>query len=441
MRIHIWSHTMRKAAIIPFWERFPFLFAYPFRLDSILSLSFLSIAFWLLNQVINGGIIYFLLNGLLFVALLRHAFKVLEHIALGMKDEDVWRENAQEHPYRPYKQFAVLAIGGVLVPMIGGVTGKAFGMHMGQITMIVLSLALMLVIPASIMVLALTDDLSESINPEELWRVMHSIGMPYLGLWACLSLLMGGGAAASAFLLPLLPKVLVPLLFFFINMYFVIVMYALMGYVLHQYHEALGIEQVGGPQIETTQKPDARAQLAQASDLVRTGQTGEAVKLLATAVQDNPQDLTLRDGYFRLLLASESHRADLPREADRYLSVLVQLKRDDLALRVLESVRRVQADFLPSDGQIRVALGRTALNAHRHDLAMLLVKGFDQQFGNHHAALPEVLLLGARLASEHLRNDAQALKILDMLLQRFPAHPVCAEAQQLKTVILRLQKQ
>lgn len=433
---------MRQPAITPYWERFPFFFAYPFRLDSLLTLSLLSLAFWLLNSVIHGGIIHVMLNGLLFVALLRHAFKVLERIALGQTDEAAWRENTQEHPYRPYKQFAVLAAGSVLVALLGGFVAGAFGVVVGQIVMIVASLILMLVIPASIMVLALTDDLAESINPEELWRMIAAIGLPYLGLWGCLSLLMSSGAAASAFLLPVLPKALTPLLLFFINMYFVIVMYALMGYVLHQYHEALGIEQRGAPSTPTAQpeKDDARAQVAQAGELVRSGQAAEAIRFLASAVADQPQDLILREGYFRLLLASEAHRAQLPRETDRYLALLLQQQRTDQALRVLDTVRRIDPTFLPSDGHLRVALGKAALGAHRHDLALALVKGFDQQFGGNHAALPDVLLLGARLASEHLRNDAQALKILEMLLQRFPAHPVRDEAVQLQTVILRLQK-
>ena len=81
---------------------------------------------------------------------------------------------------------------------IGGFVAGAFGVVVGQIVMIVASLILMLVIPASIMVLALTDDLAESINPEELWRMIAAIGLPYLGLWGCLSLLMSSGAAALA---------------------------------------------------------------------------------------------------------------------------------------------------------------------------------------------------------------------------------------------------
>jgi len=429
---------MRQPAITPYWERFPFFFAYPFRLDSLLTLSLLSLAFWLLNRVIHGGIIHVMLNGLLFVALLRHAFKVLERIALGQTDEAAWRENTQEHPYRPYKQFAVLAAGSVLVALLGGFVAGAFGVVVGQIVMIVASLILMLVIPASIMVLALTDDLAESINPEELWRMIAAIGLPYLGLWGCLSLLMSSGAAASAFLLPVLPKALTPLLLFFINMYFVIVMYALMGYVLHQYHAALGIEQAGGAAVSAPEKDDARAQVAQASELVRAGRTDEAVRFLAGVVLAKPQDLTLREGYFRLLLASDAHRAELPREADRYLSILLQQQRADQALRVFDAVRRAVPDFLPVDGQARVGLARAALAAHRHDLALSLIKGFDQQFGGQHAALPEVLLLGARLASEHLRNDDQALKILELLLQRFPDHAVREEALQLQTVIARL---
>lgn len=422
----------KPTAITPFWERFPFFFAQPFRLDSLLSLTLLSIAFWLINSVIRGGIVSIALNTLLFAALLRHAFKVLERIALGEHEQrDVLRENTQEHPYRPYKQFVALVVGGLFVGMIGHLLGPAVA--------VLASLLLILVLPASIMLLALTDNLLESINPEELWRLIADIGMPYLGLWGCLSLLTSSGTAASYYLLPILPAGVQPLFFFFINMYFVIVMYALMGYVLHQYHVSLGIPQTGSDQAKPVQAQDAdgKVVLAQAGEMVRAGQTTEAVHFLAGALRANPRDLALREGYFRLLLASDAHRGELVREADCYIGVLLNQRRETQALQVLESVRQHNPVFLPADGQMRATLGRVALAAHKQALALALVKEFDVQFGNH-AALPEILLLGARLASEHLRNDTQALKILEILLQRFPAHTVRAEALQLQTVISRL---
>lgn len=49
--------------------------------------------------------------------------------------------------------------------------------------------------------------------------------------------------------------------------------------------------------------------------------------------------------YFRLLLASDAHRAEPPREADRYLSILWQQQRADQALRAFDAVRRVVPDF------------------------------------------------------------------------------------------------
>ena len=58
---------------------------------------------------------------------------------------------------------------------------------------------------------------------------------------------------------------------------------------------------------------------------------------------------------------------------------------------------------------------------------------------------PDIVLFDRFVTEEQFgwrvsENCPQALKILEMLLQRFPAHPVRDEAVQLQTVILRLQK-
>ena len=83
------------------------------------------------------------------------------------------------------------------------------------------------------------------------------------------------------------------------------------------------------------------------------------------------------------------------------------------------------------------AENRDATQLYTPEQALTIVKGFDKRFPRH-ADIPAVYLFAAQVLAENLRQDVQARKLLEVLVARFPDHPVRVQASQLLTVLDRL---
>jgi outer membrane protein assembly factor BamD (BamD/ComL family) len=109
------------------------------------------------------------------------------------------------------------------------------------------------------------------------------------------------------------------------------------------------------------------------------------------------------------------------------LRALIAVKRAPKALPVLRKLKEVDPAFAPDADSI-LALAEAALGAKNLHLAVDLVKEFDKRFPGH-ADIPGVYFLGARISSEHLAQDAKAIAILKVLLNRYPDAAVSEEAK------------
>lgn len=82
-------------------------------------------------------------------------------------------------------------------------------------------------------------------------------------------------------------------------------------------------------------------------------------------------------------------------------------------------------------------LAEAARRRREYKEALEFLKGFDKRFPKH-ADIPAVYLFAAQVLAENLRQDAQARKLLEVLLARYPEHPVRPQASQLLAVLDRL---
>ncbi|PKO35400.1 MAG: hypothetical protein CVU34_03635 [Betaproteobacteria bacterium HGW-Betaproteobacteria-7] len=420
----------KPTAIPPYWTRFASFFLYPLSLEPLLACIAIGLLSGLSSLLFTlAGVVVQLL---LLVATLRYGYKVLERTARGNLDDGLANiDRSSGGKYRPYKQFVVIAIGMTLVGYAAG-----FGSH--HLAMILLVLFAML-LPANTMVLALTDDLGESLSPPRLWEVMHGIGVPYLGLCACLLLLSSSSGALLGLLLPVVPMSLLNVLGGFIGAYFIIVMFRLMGYTLYQYHAELGFAVDVGfeSQVDAVGGDPVKQRLAESTALLKAGQYAEAIALDRAEVTARPDDFAANLRLHRLLLAVPGQASAMLAQASEWLPSLLRSARSRQAAEVIEAIWREQPDYRPALGAWYLPLAEALFAVRRYDSAAHLIKGFDRRFPGH-ADIAAIYLLGARLLIEHRRDEAQARRVLDALRRHFPASPAAAEADQLLALLDRL---
>lgn len=422
--------TSPASTIPPYWTRFGSFFLYPLSMDPLLVciaigvLSGIASLFFLAANV--------LLELVMLVATLRYGYKVLERTARGNLDDglaNIHESNAGK--YRPYKQFVVIAIGLTTVGYAASVGG-------GNLATVVLALFAM-VLPANTMLLALTDDLGESISPSRLWALMHGIGVPYLGLCACLLLLSSSSGALLSLLMPIVPRALVSVVGGFVGVYFIIVMFRLMGYALYQYHEVLGfaVDVDFDRQADVVRDDPVKRRASEAAALLKEGRYDEAIALARGDLADNPGDLGANLRLHRLLLAVPGQTAAMQAHAAEWLPTLLRTGKSRQAVEVLEAIWQQQPDYRPSLATYFLPLAEALFEARRYDGAARLIKGFDRSFPGH-ADIPAVYLLGARLLIDHKRDEAQARRVLSAVRQHYPESPAAAEALRLVELLDRL---
>ncbi len=422
-------------SIRPFWEVLPIFFKYPLKSDALVYLIFFSLINIL--SFINPPL-GFITFSIASYALLMYAFKCLNHTARGhMEPPGVMDSYHVVNKMLIIKQLFVFALLGLFVFVIQR--------YLGNIASIIGLLFVLIGIPASIMLLAIHGGVFTAVNPVNIFSTMRLIGKAYIGLYMLLLFMYGNQGflenVAAEYISPL---ILIPVLVF-IEGYFAIAIYTMMGYMIFQYHEDLGFDQVD-ESVETAEMPEAKGLSEdpftnEITILIKEGMRDEAIKRLQTRLQEakHPEyyeklhklgQLTGRVGefleyekkYIELILADE--------KASRF-------KRLQNALNVYRSCVEAQADFYYPDAGVVFELGELAYKSRSYDAALRIFNGFHQRFPKS-PDIPKAYLMLAKMLVDHRQSDKQAKQVLNFLLKKYPEDELVPEIREYLQLLVKV---
>ncbi|HEU0204178.1 MAG TPA: hypothetical protein VFR86_27525 [Burkholderiaceae bacterium] len=446
----------------PFWRRMPRFFVFPAYTAPLLRIAVLALivalAGWnfgrgLFTAPLSGGLLLAAAYFATAVVLARYGFLIIERTAAGYLHPSQYPEFAERgSPYRPYKMFLIM----VVVPIAITFVSAFFA---SPLLMVVLFIAFALLVPASTIVMTMTDSFFEAINPARCVEVARKIGKPYFALCLFLLLLMLSSQQTSEWLLPkvlggpdgeqfkamaqeMTPEEIVnkigrvaAVAFFiltFVANYFFVLMCVLIGYVMYQYSDQLGVAVVGPGESRTSGRVSSaeharRARDALVGQMVAAGEIAEAIEMINADLRDRPNDLSLHARLHKLLVIDGS----VPRIEDhteRYLELLIKSGNVREALPLVEAAFARRAEYEPRALEHVVPLARSAVADGKLTLAAQLIRGFDRKHKTH-PDVPAVYLIGAQLIIQGGGNTEQAQKILEHLVKFHAYSPVATEAQ------------
>ena len=414
----------------PFWQQLPRVFTYPAHGDALIKIAVFAIAAGVVKTFAMFGSIFALLMWFaVWLGFLKYCFGILERTARGhLNPAEIYINEGTGSDRRPLKQLAII----VVFMLLAGVTGALWGELAVQVALVVAALT----IPASIMVLAMEESLRAALNPARLIGTVAGIGLPYLALCAFLFLLMQSSAYLAVGLDLVLPSWASAVLADMVTMYFMVSMYYLMGYALYQNHAALGID----VQVDTamaaravSRKPAEQNLLGpETQGLIAEGKLEEAAARIEERLRREWENNKLHDQYHKLLLLSGQPKP-LAKHVNEYVAKLVREKKAARAVEVYEAGKAKVPDLTLHDPELHLPLARHASELRRDATAFELLKGFDKRFpGN--ADIPGVYMLAATILLERQNQYAMAQKIFQGVVQKFPQHPLAAEAARLAEV-------
>lgn len=416
----------------PFWSQMPRFFAYPFALNGALFLGLLALLTVISARLFDPNSILILLPAFVIVALfIRQGLRVIEFCSRGKSEPPAILDLFDGNP-TTLKMLGLMLGYGIMVGTLG---------HLGLLGIVAI-VALSALLPASIMLLAIHGSLREALDPIGVFGLAARTGWSYLGLTLVLIVTAQGpqqaiGLIPEATLERLAqhnPEVLMALLVVS-TAYFNMVMGAMMGYLLFQHHQELGIAADAG---DAGAPADSRAlEMARAVILVRESRYEDALKHMAGMVVDHPKDIGVLEYHHKLLCQSRGDPDRVLQHTERFLQVLLETRRKGRMVAVLEAARQRLPQYKPKSVAVRIALAEEYFSQRQFSHAIALI-GMLHTEAPTSEDLPAAYYLLARIYSEGLRDDAKALMILDFVLKHCPGSPLAGEIENYRKVILSL---
>jgi tetratricopeptide (TPR) repeat protein len=405
----------------PFWRRLPQFFLYPMQTGSMMRIA---------GYSVFGGISMFIpatfggiLRLILWIVFLKYAFVVMERTANGQFDEpnDV---NGKEEgdAAQVVRQFGLFVIFGLLFGLLAAMFGKV-GYGLGWLLMNVLP-------PAGIMIIAVTRSFWQALNPAQIFFYIRTIGSPYLALCFILLSLTGSGQWLQGFLYRHMDSWLALPLLSFVEFYFALITYHMMGYAIYQYHEKLGVHaDVSFEEAEAKLSPGKAVDpvLTKLNSLIADGQQEEAVELLREELRTRWENNDLHERYHKLLFAVGKQTPAL-NHAREFIDKLVTEKKLFRAMDLCEQCLKIDPEFQLQNSNHVHELASAASIGKRQKLAIALMRRFDRRYPDH-PHIPSVYLLSAQILSQHFQMNKEAIQILGALQTKFPGHALAGEAR------------
>lgn len=437
-----------QSQILPFWRRMPLFFIFPANSNILLRLLLLAILGAIPLTMMKSPIFLpamALFNFIAWVMFFRYAYHVMEMTAKGyLKPAEYPLNYKSESNSKPYKQMSVFILIAILIGVVFGVFGK----FLGFMALIFAILAL----PTSVMVIAMEDSVSGALNPLKSLRIMATIGWPYLVMFGFLTVLYSSQGIASGWIiktqLPTLQHSINPqqisnyqdvlgkklelivLSSNFISMYFTLIMFNMIGYVLYQYHDELGLS------VSVNAHGNNRdSELAQ---YVARGDIGNALELAQDELGRDYSNIAANDRYFKLLLMANFPERTA-RHAQRFISLLIQQNQPGKAADIYEKMLNVNADFQAAHSDEVLPVAQAARLARKPELALRIMKKFDKRYPDS-PKIPDVYFYGAQLISEEFNNFKEARTILNATLERYPEYRAKAEVLNYLQLLEQLEK-
>lgn len=400
--------------IVPFWNRLPKFFLYPFHLQPLILMTVLSIVAVFFS---SGGVFSLLMQIAIWGVLLKYSFASLKNTAQGsLKPPKINLETISDEFGIVFKQLGIYLVLGVVFYKITQVTGIFLG--------IVFAGLAALCIPAMMIVLVASNSLIHALNPLIFVGMAWRIGWGYLLMYLFYALLGSAPILLGRWVIVHLPFELQSFIFDMAKSYYLIVSYHLLGYVVFQYHEEIGyevgIEEEELPPEEAAAEADKDKELLnRASMLVKEGKLDEAIELLkgqGDAFRENP---LVAERYYNLLKIRERY-PDMLEHSRTYLDLLAKDNQKEKLCEVFQECLSHDRGFTPAPSTLFKAAGFLNESGKPKE-AVQAYDRFIKANSSHHM-IPKAYFLAAGIINEKLKDPRKATGILRGIIKKYPHH-------------------
>lgn len=392
-------------SIKPFWMISGKFFLYPLHLYPLSFLIILTILYSQFDPTLMGKLMQFVLG----IVFMKYTYAVLEDTALGhLKPLPINNKVINDELDLPFKQILLtFAISAANLSVY-----ENFGYAAVSVTAIITAITF----PANVMVLAMEHSFFAAFNPILIFTLIKRIGAPYFLLTFLLLMLISASSSVMNMLYQSVSYSTYISISSFINMYFTLIMFNLLGYTLYQYHEEIGyyieteIDEISN---ESTINPELRT----IEILIKEGKNKEANTKLALLIKDKPSDNDIQIHNLKLqqLLGNMDAYNNY---ANKYISYLFSTQQMAQISKILPMILSVNPSFKPELATERFELAKLLKQNGQSKAAVSMINNLHVDYPEF-KQIPEAYFMASKILCEQLGNDKQAKNILTFLLTKY----------------------
>ncbi|MDX1803028.1 MAG: hypothetical protein R3292_03030 [Alcanivorax sp.] len=406
---------------VPFWQRS----------GQILRYGLTPPAIWLILLYATLSVLDLNLIGALLLLLVAMMLSVYSLFVIARVAEDDWQ---------PPLPADALSEGGLFLKQIAlmlvlfGAPGVLLATGSPVMALGLLALAA-LVMPAAVMLLAITHSLRTALNPLRWLQLIVTVGASYLLLWIAVMTVVG----APSLLEHLGHHPIVLFMSTLFSAYTMLLSAAMMGALLNQHGRALGLgaDSDRGHSLPE-QDYDVAEALGSAHVYASEGRFEEALGVINRALNAVPMHQELNQRRLRLLGLLNKDTL-WQEQLVRFCRQLMSRGNSGTAVQVWLEARQQQPAFRPDDPALSLSLAQALSDRGRLKEAGLLLVNMHRRSPDFDK-LGDAYMLLARVYLEEQDDQGMAGKLIEFVRQRFPQQFDSEEARQTRQIFTQLQQ-
>ncbi|MBS3804680.1 MAG: hypothetical protein KGY54_09040 [Oleiphilaceae bacterium] len=399
--------------VVPFWNRLPAFFRYPFHTDPLMVVAICT----LVPMLLSANLVGLIVSLILLLALFKYTYAVIRHTADGhMKPPPLATAFTGDG-------FGIVVLQLVVFFLMGGLIFSAALVGGPFLAMLAVAFVV-LAVPASIMVLAMEHSVGAAVNPFNLMVLISRIGWPYFLLYGYIILLTLASAAAQEFALNHFAPGLANPLAGFLNSTFTLILFHMLGYLLFQYQEELGFASdhqeappTDGPARDRSRRVDADIDMN-----LKDGNYDRVMTMLKECLKRDPND-ALRLSQLYRLTSARNDAVEQHRHRFRLLAWAAARNEGSVILHLLQSFGRIEPGFRLDDPELAVACAGVLYRQGEYKAVVRLLQDFHKRFPASEDLAPAYLLMAQALANGLDQWD-KAIAFLTYVQKKCGGHPL-----------------
>lgn len=394
----------RDAVIVPFWNRLHDIARYPFRETGLATMAVLTLVVSTLGWFPVGG---WIIQLICWIAAYKYAFEILQMSAHGHLEPPETVLKVEGILVFKYLLLQIVLLAIPILVALWFSSGLAWMLYLLGI----------LIQPAATLLLVMNSSLRAALRPDRWLQLIARIGWAYLALCALLAVFQGTAQNAESLLSQWLPGLLSRPLVMICSLWLLFATFHLMGYLIYQYHEALGFAPEGpGTRLETPRDRDQQL-LDRVSARMTEGAPDQALALLREEMAERAVSPAVHELYRRLLTQAGDQRALLEHGRLFLHLLLLDPRQDRRAMALARECLDLDGNFTTPEIEDGVKLARRAATSGQARLALELLRGALRTAPKHRDA-PEWAADAAEVLLRSPGQEATARALLTTMRPR-----------------------